>query len=88
MEKLETNREFQCMNEEKKRMVLLLKDTLTGKKLTEALPVLVEWKASMQKKGIVFTEQEKELLARLFTEQMTPAQKKQYEFLKPFLHCQ
>lgn len=80
-----TNEAFQKMNPEKQQIVRLLADSLQGKKLTEALPLLVHWKKEMQKKNISFSKEENELLTSLFTEQMTPAQKKQYEYLKPFI---
>lgn len=76
---------FQKMDIRKQTMIELLCDTLEGKKLTEALPVLMEWKKQMQKENISFTEEENQLLTEIFTQQMTPAQKQQYEYLKHFI---
>ncbi len=77
--------EYLKMEPKKQEMVSLLADTLTGKNLTEALPFLVQWKKQMQNEGLSFTPEENQILTNLFMEQMTPAQRKQYEFLKPFI---
>lgn len=86
MVNLKNNIAFQKMDPKKQQMVSLLIDTLSGKKITEALPVLMSWKEQMNKEGISFTKEEEKILTDILMEQMTPAQKKQYEFLKPFIH--
>lgn len=76
---------FRSMEPKKQRMILLLTEGLQGKKLTEALPVLMEWKQAMDREGIVFTPAENQILTEVFTEHLTPAGRQQYEFIKPFL---
>ena len=79
------NEVFQKMDIQKQTMIELLSDALEGKKLTEALPVLMEWKKQMEKDNIHFTEEENRLLTDIFARQMTPAQRQQYEYLKHFI---
>lgn len=79
------NEVFQKMDIQKQTMIELLIDALEGKKLTEALPVLMEWKKQMEKDNIHFTEEENRLLTEIFSHQMTPAQRQQYEYLKHFI---
>lgn len=76
---------FLQMNPKKQKMILLLTEALNGKKLTEALPVLMKWKQEMEQEGISFTPEENNLLTEVFTSNLTPAQRQQYEFLKPFI---
>lgn len=85
MNNIKENPAFQKMEPKKQEMVLLLIDSLNNKKLTEALPVLMQFKEQMNRDGLAFTQEENELLTDIFTEQMTPSQKKQYEYLKPFI---
>lgn len=77
---------FTNMDPRKKAMIELLTATLEGKKLTEALPVLTEWKKQMQRENIVFTKEENELLTQIFSSRLTPAQRQQYEYLKHFIN--
>ena len=79
------NPAFQQMNPEKQQMIEELVQSLTGKQLTEALPVVTAWKSKMESKGLSFTPQENELLTELFSAQMTPAQKKQFMMLQQFM---
>lgn len=76
---------FLNMDPQKRSMIELLSATLEGKKLTEALPVLTEWKKQMQRENIVFTQEENQLLTQIFSSQLTPAQRQQYEYLKHFI---
>lgn len=85
MKNIKENPAFQKMEQKKQEMVLVLIDSLNNKKLTEALPVMMQFKEQMNKEGLAFTKEENALLTDIFTEQMTPAQKKQYEYLKPFI---
>ena len=66
MDSIKNNKAFLQMEPRKQEMVLLLIDSLNNKKLTEALPVLMQFREKM-------------------TNQLSPAQKKQYEYLKPFI---
>lgn len=76
---------FQRMDPKKQSMIELLTATLEGKKLTEALPVLTEWKKQMQRENIVFTPEENQLLTEIFSSQLTPAQRQQFEYLRHFI---
>lgn len=76
---------FLNMDPRKQSMIILLTDTLEGKKLTEALPILTKWKQQMQQEHIVFTPEENRLLTEIFSSQLTPAQRQQFEYLKHFI---
>lgn len=76
---------FLNMDPKKQEMIELLQTALKGKQLTEALPILTNWKKQMQKENIAFTPQENQLLTEIFSSQMTPAQRQQFEYLKTFM---
>lgn len=76
---------FQQMDEKKQKMIIMLAESLQNKKLTEALPLVMTWKERMAQENISFTAEENNLLMEIFTSQMTPAQRKQYEYMKPFI---
>lgn len=85
MDSIKNNKAFLQMEPRKQEMVLLLIDSLNNKKLTEALPVLMQFREKMTQEGISFTEEENAMLTEIFTSRLSPAQKKQYEYLKPFI---
>ena len=85
MDSIKNNKAFLQMEPRKQEMVLLLIDSLNNKKLTEALPVLMQFREKMTQEGISFTEEENAMLTEIFTTRLSPAQKKQYEYLKPFI---
>lgn len=76
---------FLNMDPKKQSMIILLSETLEGKKMTEALPILMKWRQQMQQENIVFTEEENKLLTEIFSSQLTPAQRQQFEYLKHFI---
>ena len=76
---------FQNLQPEKQKMILLLTEALQNKKLTEALPVLMQWKQQMAAQNITFTTEENEILSQVFLENLSPAGRQQYEYLKPFI---
>lgn len=76
---------FQNLQPEKQTMILLLTESLQNKKLTEALPVLMQWKQQMTAQNISFTPEENEILTQIFIENLSPAGRQQYEYLKPFI---
>lgn len=82
MKHLNSNDSFQEMDPKKQEMILLLVQTLQDKKLTEALPLIMNWKRELQQKKLSFTAEENALLTSILAEQMTPEQKKQYETLQ------
>lgn len=86
MDTFKNHPEYQKMDVKKQQMIELLIETLQGKKMTEALPVLMSWREQMNREGITFTKEDNDILTEIFMTQLTPAQKKQYEFLKPFIH--
>ena len=85
MDSIKNNKAFLQMEPRKQEMVLLLIDSLNNKKLTEALPVLMQFREKMTQEGISFTEEDNAMLTEIFTSRLSPAQKKQYEYLKPFI---
>ena len=58
MDSIKNNKAFLQMEPRKQEMILLLIDSLNNKKLTEALPVLMQFREKMTQEGISFTEEE------------------------------
>ncbi len=79
---------FLNMEPRKKAMIEVLQTALEGKQITEALPILTNWKKQMQKENISFTPEENQLLTEIFSSQMTPAQRQQFEYLKTLMNKQ
>lgn len=79
------NESFRRMDPKKQNMIEQLADSLEGRKLTEAVPIITKWKEQMQRENIVFTPEENQLLTEIFSEQLTPAQRQQFEYLKRFI---
>lgn len=75
MDSIKNNKAFLQMEPRKQEMVLLLIDSLNNKKLTEALPVLMQFREKMTQEGISFTEEENAMLTEIFTNRLSPAQK-------------
>ena len=82
MESWKQNEAFRSMDPQKQKMIEQLAASLQGKKLTEALPLLTRWKRTMQQEKIQFTPEENQILTEIFSAQLTPQQKKQFEFIK------
>ncbi len=82
MESWQQNEAFRSMDPKKQKMIEQLAASLQGKKLTEALPLLTRWKQTMQQENIQFTPEENQILTAIFSAQLTPQQKKQFEFIK------
>lgn len=82
MESWKQNEAFRSMDPQKQNMIEQLAASLQGKKLTEALPLLTRWKRTMQQEKIQFTPEENQILTEIFLAQLTPQQKKQFEFIK------
>lgn len=85
MEDWTHNEAFRKMTPKKQAMVRQLVQTLNGKNVTEALPVLTRWRQQMQQEQIEFTQEENQLLTEIFFHQLTPAQRQQFEYLKQFI---
>lgn len=85
MENFQNHPAFQQMDPRKQEMIVSLAESLQNKKLTEALPLVMAWKERMNQENLSFTPEENNLLMELFTSQMTPAQRRQYEYMKPFI---
>ena len=83
MESWQQNEAFRSMDPQKQNMIEQLAASLHGKKLTEALPLLTRWKRTMQQENIQFTPEENQILTDIFSAQLTPQQKKQFEFISP-----
>lgn len=82
MESWQQNEAFRSMDPKKQKMIEQLAASLQGKKLTKALPLLTRWKQTMQQENIQFTPEENQILTAIFSAQLTPQQKKQFEFIK------
>lgn len=81
MESWQQNEAFRSMEPKKQKMIEQLAASLQGKKLTEALPLLTRWKKTMQQENIQFTPEDNQILTEIFSAQLTPQQKKQFEFI-------
>ena len=82
METWQQNEAFRRMDPQKQKMIEQLANSLQGKKLTEALPLLTSWKNEMSRQNISFTPEENQILTEIFSAQLTPQQKRQFELLK------
>lgn len=80
------NEAFKNIDSRKQRMIEILINSLNGKELKDALPILSNWKLQLKKENISFTKQENDMLADIFIQELSPSQRKQYEMLKPLLH--
>ena len=85
MKNIRNNPAFRQMDPKKQQMVELLMNSLSGKQLNEVLPIITNWKNKMDQEGLTFTQAENMLLTEIFTSQMSPAQKSQYELIKHFM---
>lgn len=85
MKNIRNNPAFRQMDPKKQQMVELLMNSLSGKQLNEVLPIITNWKNKMDQEGLTFTQTENMLLTEIFTSQMSPAQKSQYELIKQFM---
>lgn len=85
MNNWKNNEAFTQMDQNKQHMVELLVNSLHGKNLSEALPILSNWKDKLRSENISFSAEEDKLLTNIFIEMLPPKQKSQYEFLRPFL---
>ena len=85
MKNIRQNAAFQQMDPKKQQMIELLMTSLSGKQLNEALPIITNWKNKIDQEGLSFTQAENMLLTEIFTAQMSPAQKSQYELIKQFM---
>ena len=84
MNNWKNNKSFMQMDPSKQHMVELLVNSLHGKDLNEALPILANWN-KLRTEHISFTAEEDKLLTDIFIEMLPPKQKSQYEFLRSFL---
>ncbi len=80
MNNWKNNESFMQMEPDKQHMVELLVNSLHGKNLSEALPILSNWKDKLRSENITFTASEDKLLTDIFIEMLPPKQKSQYEF--------
>ena len=85
MNNWKNNKSFMQMDPGKQHMVELLVNSLHGKDLNEALPILANWKDKLRTEHISVTAEEDKLLTDIFLEMLPPKQKSKYEFLRSFL---
>ncbi len=76
---------FRNMDIRKQTMIKSLSEALDGRELSQALPIVMEWRNQMQRENITFTQEENRLLTEMLSQQLTPAQRQQYEYLKRFI---
>ena len=80
------NEAFNKMDIRKQKMIEILFNSINGKELKDALPILVNWKTKLKDEGITFTKEENDILMDIFISELSPAQRRQFEMLKPLLH--
>jgi len=86
MDSIKNNKAFLQMEPRKQEMVLLLIDSLNNKKLTEALPVLMQFREKNDAGRHFFYRRRKCHADRNFLQTGFLLHKKmQYEYLKPFI---
>lgn len=82
----QNNEAFQQLHPKKQEMVLRLAEALQNKQITEALPIILQWKQQMSAENISFTAREQEILTNIFMENLSPEGRRQYEYIKPFIN--
>lgn len=85
MKEYQNHPAFRKMDAQKQKLIIQLVNSLADKKLAQAMPVILAWQKQMRDRNISFTPEENRLLTDIFTAQMTPAQRKQYESLRHFM---
>ena len=85
MENWRNSPAFLGMDEKKRQKVEELFSLLKGKNINAALPIVTNWNTQLKQENISFTSQENEMLSQLFLTELSPAQMKQFEFLKSFM---
>jgi len=85
LENWRNSQAFLSMDAKKRQKVEELFNMLKGKNINDALPVVTSWNMKLKQENISFTQQENELLSQLFLAELSPAQMKQFEFLKSFM---
>ena len=85
MENWRNSQAFLSMDAKKRQKVEELFNMLKGRNINDALPVVTSWNMKLKQENISFTQQENELLSQLFLAELSPAQMKQFEFLKSFM---
>jgi hypothetical protein len=78
---LRQNEAFQQISPEKQEMIERLAASLEGKQLSQAMPILTDWKRQMQEKNLTLTPAEDKIITDILFGQLTPSQKKQFEML-------
>lgn len=86
MENWRNDPAFLSMDSRKRQKVEELFDTLNGKNINDALPVITNWNMQLKQQNISFTNEENNLLSKLFLQELSPGQMKQFEFLKSFIN--
>lgn len=77
---------FLRMDSRKRQKVEELFDTLNGKNINDVLPLITNWNMQVKQQDISFTNEENGLLSKLFLQELSPGQMKQFEFLKSFIN--
>lgn len=80
------NEAFKNMDSRKQHMLEILISSLNGKELKEAFAIISNWKMQLKKEGISFSQKENDMLTEIFIQELSPAQRKQYEMLKPLIN--
>jgi hypothetical protein len=78
---LRQNEAFQQISPEKQEMIERLAANLEGKQLSQAMPILTDWKRQMQEKNLTLTPAEDKIITDILFGQLTPSQKKQFDML-------
>ncbi len=79
------NPAFLGMDARKRTMVEFLFNSLNGKNINDALPIITNWNMQLKQNNISFTKEENDLLTQIFLQELTPAQMKQFELMKAFM---
>ena len=73
---------FSKMNPDKLNLLKQLASQASGKNKDTLIPFLLSANASAQKKGLQFTDEETKVLLDIFSEGMTPAERKRLELIR------
>jgi len=73
------------MDKRKQQMVEQLFNSLKGRQLNNALPVITNWNMQLKNENISFSQEENDMLAQMFMQELNPAQMRQFEMLKSLM---
>lgn len=85
MQNWKNNPSFLRIDARKRSMIEFLFNSLNGKNINDALPIITNWNMQLKQNNISFTKEENDLLTQIFLQELNPEQIKQFELMKAFM---